>query len=115
VLSQLGRSNGPCHRQGTKEKHTGVDRSKFFVEERTAKLEYLRIPVSVQRIGAEHATKEEDFRDQKQPHPEFPRVELLLCVIKVMRQPAWVFMVVPVSVIAMGWCVGLLYCSHVLN
>jgi hypothetical protein len=26
-----------------------------------------------------------------------------------------VLMVVPVSVIAMGWCVGLLYCSHVLN
>ena len=40
--------------------------------------EYLRVIAAIDGVGYEEATKEQHLRNQKQPHPQFASVELLL-------------------------------------
>jgi hypothetical protein len=41
---------------------------------------------SIDGVGGEHATEEQNFRDQEHPHPETSSIALLLDVLELMGE-----------------------------
>jgi hypothetical protein len=114
MLAKLCCANCPSHRQGAEQQHAGVDRTKLLVQKRAAKLEDLRIAVSIQRVRTKHAAEKENFRNEKQPHPKLARVVLLLGIVEMVGQPTRMFMVMVIAVVMVCGGMGLLNSSHVL-
>ena len=75
----------------------------LFIQEGRTELKYLRIPISVKSVSAEHSAEEEHFCYQKQPHPHFTSIELLLGVIEMMRKPRWMLVMCIMVMFSWRW------------
>ena len=71
-----------CHRQAAGQQDAGVDRAEPVVGLLAAHREGIRVDVPQDRVGQEQAAEEQQFGDQKHPHPERRRLALLVGVVE---------------------------------
>ena len=81
------------HREAAGDEHRGVDRPQRFIEEAVRPLENFRVVRAIDGVSAENAAEKQDFGEQKDPHAELARRELLFMRLKMMRQECRMFAV----------------------
>src|SRR6185312_12675559 len=74
------------HRQAAANQHSSVRAAQSDVHEVTGGGERLRVHIAINGVAAKHAAEEHDFGQQKYPHPQRGRFELLFDGIEMMAQ-----------------------------
>ena len=83
---QLRRVHRERHRQAAADEHGGVDGSERDVEVMARGRERCGIPHPVDRVDDEQRAEEQNFGQQKHPHPERRGLLLLVEVVEVVRE-----------------------------
>ena len=80
--SRLRRADREHHRERAADQDGRVEAAHAHIQMVAGRRPRIRVPVAVQDVGHEQAAEEHDFGDQKHPHPQRGRFELLVHAVE---------------------------------